>query len=627
TPSSDKPTGEDNNQELDALRGKTAAGPAAVVTAKPPKPPTAPPVPQVAPKTPSQNALLSKRAPKTTGMPTGVPDLTKRAITTVRGGPIGRFTANILGRFNPPAKAAGLPPQPSVGSNSGMLAGGPRTLDPDDLGSSRRNQAMTTKSAGPVMGLDMPAGGLGTPALSAAVKPPVAPKPAGPSPMLPPSGPQPSPMAPPDVPGGAAPNLPPAAGQPNLNPFQGAQNFAAGLAGGAKELGGNLPRMPVPALPGPAGLPAQLTSMLAGGAKPEPSAGPTGGGEDPYQGSPFLDWAPKLLGMDYQNMHPILKGVLSIGGPVLLLLLLTKLFGKAGAYTPEQSAAAGDAFDKLSNGARAALWAEARARHDELMKLGCSMAVRYSKTKKVKHAAVPAPLATAPRFSRTRKPAPPKKPGQFPPGNRFQGAKLAGDLAARTIETVMDKHGTWATRNGKRVHVKHRKRRKKHSAYEERVIQRFKDAIARDEVIPFRVVMNREKQSQGLLGALIGSGAGAGAAPERRRAEGALRGAGIGLGTGLGAMGGMALGNALPGRGPLSALLSALLGLGGAVGGGYGGYRLGKHFLWPKHWARMRAAQKARRPQADRLAAQDEEAALRDELVAKGAAVKEAYRP
>lgn len=896
-PSTDKPTGEENANELRALQGtKVAAGPAAMVSAKPPKPPTVPPVPQVAPKTPSQNVLLSKQAPRAAGMPAGVPDLTKKAITTTRGGIGSRLMANTLGRLNPrslfnliltskayhdpskteqrrrqheitakllekihpdalkhtklrlggmdliddilwkkenpgeplpwykqlggrvlhnprsgpigkilgyPGTALGtlyanlsrashynpatdvatiyahdnpvtehelghaidfnrlfgwgkvdpklfkrigkgtvrdlygratqipplflwpeaqanlrssraleqalgestprwhrrqerrwevlpagygsylggavaplFPPGPLVGLIGGKayglahghelerrhrkdeeeaqkqkkpakpeereerpLAKAAGLRRPLQIGSNElkfnhpvmpaeiRSQlmegtVMTTKSAAPVMN---PSVGTATDLGGLSIKPPMptpAPTPrppTGPSPMalpdVPPAGAGPSPMAPPDVPQVAAPGPRAGGGRATTGPFAAARDFASNLASGAQEFGRNLPSaVPPPTLPGPLGVApavagevggaaAGAANELFGGGAPGGGApgGPGGpGGANPYQGNALLDWAPKLLGMDYQSMSPIIKGILSIGGPVLLLLLLTKLFGKSGSYSRQQVEAAGDFFDAMSRSAQARLWAESNARASEMDKLACSMAKRYSKTYKVKKSAVPAPLASAPRFSRTQKPQKPKRPGQFPPGNRFQGAKIAADSIDDAIDMVMNKYGTWVTRNGKRVHIKHRKRRRKRSSQEQHPLQ--------------------EKQSQGLLGALIGTGVGAGMAPERRRTEGAVRGAGIGLGTGIGAgLGGLAGGELAKGLGsrPYS-LLTALLGLGGALGAGYGGYRLGKHFLWPKHWARMRAAQEARRMQAEESAL--DETALRDELVAKNAA-------
>ena len=105
-------------------------------------------------------------------------------------------------------------------------------------------------------------------------------------------------------------------------------------------------------------------------------------------------------------MGPLGRG-LGGGGIGLLLLLLSKLFGKRGdaSYSEHEIEHAGNLLDRMSRLQKTALWGEAQAQPDEIEKMACAMAKRYSRTHKVGK--------------------PPAKKGQFAAGNRFQGVKQA----------------------------------------------------------------------------------------------------------------------------------------------------------------------------------------------------------
>ena len=145
-----------------------------------------------------------------------------------------------------------------------------------------------------------------------------------------------------------------------------------------------------------------------------PAAGPQGDSlmpktEPPAGTPPAKSWggAWDALKGAWGQLPTMGKGILGGGGIGLLLLLLSKLFGKRGAasYTQHEIEHASNFFEQMSQLQKAALWGEAQARPDEIEKMACSMAKRYSRTHKVGK--------------------PPAKKGQFAAGNRFQGVKQA----------------------------------------------------------------------------------------------------------------------------------------------------------------------------------------------------------
>lgn len=113
------------------------------------------------------------------------------------------------------------------------------------------------------------------------------------------------------------------------------------------------------------------------------------------------------------------KGIVGGGGIALLLLLLSKLFGKRGdaSYSEGEIERAGNLLDQMSQRQKMALWGEAQARPDEIEKMACNMAKRYSRTHKVGK--------------------PPAKKGQFAAGNRFQGVKQAQGPGIPSVHSAL----------------------------------------------------------------------------------------------------------------------------------------------------------------------------------------------
>jgi hypothetical protein len=102
------------------------------------------------------------------------------------------------------------------------------------------------------------------------------------------------------------------------------------------------------------------------------------------------------------------KGLMGGGGIALLLLLLSKLFGKRGdaSYSEEEIERASNVLDILSDEEKTALWGEVQAEQEMIKEAACNMAKRYSKEYKPG------------KKSKSRK-------GQFEGGHKFQGTKTA----------------------------------------------------------------------------------------------------------------------------------------------------------------------------------------------------------
>jgi len=132
------------------------------------------------------------------------------------------------------------------------------------------------------------------------------------------------------------------------------------------------------------------------------------------------------------NLPDAGKGFLGGGGLAILLLLLSRLFGKRGeeSYSPGEIQRARDILDRLSGLEKAGVYGEAMACRGEIEKMACSLAKRYSKTvKPTKRACSTPACAKAKRYSRTFKPKQAAgKQGQFQAGHRFQGAKTAAEF-------------------------------------------------------------------------------------------------------------------------------------------------------------------------------------------------------
>jgi len=86
------------------------------------------------------------------------------------------------------------------------------------------------------------------------------------------------------------------------------------------------------------------------------------------------------------------KALLGAGGGALLMMLLSKLFGKQGSYTVEQIKHTEDVFEKLSTSARARLYGEAQA-NPELIEKIASCKIRHGGRSKRKKMASQDPFA------------------------------------------------------------------------------------------------------------------------------------------------------------------------------------------------------------------------------------------
>jgi hypothetical protein len=104
---------------------------------------------------------------------------------------------------------------------------------------------------------------------------------------------------------------------------------------------------------------------------------------------------------------PWLQGMLGAGGIGILMLLLSKMFGKRGSasYSREEIEHVGHLLDRMSTFEKTSLWAEVEAQSEMVKEAAVCMAKRYSRTHKASKN--------------------PGKRGQFPKGNKFQGAKTA----------------------------------------------------------------------------------------------------------------------------------------------------------------------------------------------------------
>jgi len=86
------------------------------------------------------------------------------------------------------------------------------------------------------------------------------------------------------------------------------------------------------------------------------------------------------------------KALLGAGGGALLMMLLSKLFGKQGSYTVAQLRHTEDVFEKLSTTARARLYGEAQA-NPELVEKIASCKIRHGGRSKRKKMASQDPFA------------------------------------------------------------------------------------------------------------------------------------------------------------------------------------------------------------------------------------------
>ena len=157
-----------------------------------------------------------------------------------------------------------------------------------------------------------------------------------PPPSLTPPKPQP---APPSVTPSAAP--PSGATVPGKGsggplaaaaPAPGGQPQLPGLPSALPPEGGAPPAaLPETPAPQPPGLLEQLFPKAPEPGMGNPAAKPSfTPGQEPGMMDKVLNWAPDAMGLDSKEMHPVIKGIMSIGGPALLLMLLTKLFGGRG---------------------------------------------------------------------------------------------------------------------------------------------------------------------------------------------------------------------------------------------------------------------------------------------------------
>ena len=223
------------------------------------------------------------------------------------------------------------PGQPAQPSAFGQLSGqGQPAAKPDLLGGMAQ--------AKPEQLQQLAAPSATSPAASSAVQPSLNPQPALPS--VTPSAAPPSGSTVPGTGSGGplATAAPPPGGQPQL----------PGLPSALPPEGG-APPAAMPETP-PQQPPGMLEQMFPKAPEPgmgNPAAKPSfTPGQEPGLLDKALNWAPDAMGLDSKEMHPILKGIMSIGGPVLLLMLLTKLFGGRGKeaslrdYTPEEQAEA-----------------------------------------------------------------------------------------------------------------------------------------------------------------------------------------------------------------------------------------------------------------------------------------------
>lgn len=178
-------------------------------------------------------------------------------------------------------------------------------------------------------------------------QPPAAPK-------LGPPTPKPQPAPPSVTPSAAPPSGPTVPGAGSGGPLA----TAAPLPGGQPQLPGLPSALPPEGGAPPAAMPetppqqppGMLEQMFPKAPSPgmgNPAAKPSfTPGQEPGMMDKVLNWAPDAMGLDSKEMHPVLKGIMSIGGPALLLMLLTKLFGGRGKeaslrdYTPAEQAEA-----------------------------------------------------------------------------------------------------------------------------------------------------------------------------------------------------------------------------------------------------------------------------------------------
>jgi hypothetical protein len=159
---------------------------------------------------------------------------------------------------------------------------------------------------------------------------------------------------------------PPAGGQPQL----------PGLPSALPPEGGSQPPQAMPESPAqqPPGMLEQMFPKA-----PEPGMGNPAAkpgftpGQEPGMMDKVLNWAPDAMGLDSKEMHPVLKGILSIGGPMLLMVLLSKLFGGRGKeaslqdYTPEDRAQAQRLLDQACRIKQADLAGDAHAGIDKML--------------------------------------------------------------------------------------------------------------------------------------------------------------------------------------------------------------------------------------------------------------------
>lgn len=258
-------------------------------------------------------------------------------------------------------------------ANPGQVPGIPTAASPPGMpGLGPNSAAQSTPLTAPKPGLKPPVSGPG-PGIALPPKPPAGP---GPDIAKPPLGGMPD--VPPQLPGS-----PPAA--PTAEPVPTPGSLGAAGAGGAGGLGA--------AAAGPAG----------------PETSPTEGGQ-----TEWFQHIPKMLGLD--SMSPMLQKILSVGGPAVLMMLLSRMFGKQGSYTPTQVRKAGELFDRMTETQKLALSSEVIANRASIFEHVQSMVLQHT----LKQAASSC-VKMAPRGSRIGKGKP---DGKYSLGHQYQGSML-----------------------------------------------------------------------------------------------------------------------------------------------------------------------------------------------------------
>lgn len=198
----------------------------------------------------------------------------------------------------------------------------------------------------------------------------------------------------------------------------GTKNIAEGIAGFAKDPAGSLKQLPSQLAggvqnlaEGTAGTIQETGKQLAQGYdKIKELAKIQESGKEPPGGWETV--IPGMLGL--KGLGSPWNQIISIGGPILLLLLLSKLFksGAQGLSDQEMIRRGLDQFDRLSEWEKRALWAESVARRNEFEKYVPAL-----------YKAAAHGCKTAPRTSRIAKTSKPDK-GKYGKGHQYQGSTV-----------------------------------------------------------------------------------------------------------------------------------------------------------------------------------------------------------